>query len=145
MIDMTFEKAEASLKIGDAFGWKLRAGSIEHISTLGYDDEKDFLAYIANWKGGKWSVSLGTGIHSMKIPHWSIVGEYTGTIVYYNGYVVTYYDPNDIPSYMNPKEESDDYDWYYYDDLLHQHWDDDDCADEDYGLDDHNEDYGWWR
>ena len=144
MIDI-FEESEASLKIGDAFGWKLRAGPIEHISTLGYDDEKDFLAYIANWKGGKWSVSLGTGIHSMKIPHWSIVGDYIGKIVYYNGYAVTYYDPNDIPSYMNPKEENDDDDYAHYYDDDHLHWDDDDCADEDYGLDDHNEDYGWWR
>ena len=145
MIDMTFERAEASLKIGDAFGWKLRAGSIEHISTLGYDDEKDFFIYTANWKGSKWYKVPWTELSTMKIPHWSIVGEYTGTIVYYNGYVVTYYDPKHMPEYMKPQKKihDDDYAHYYDDD--HLHWDDDDCADEDYGLDDHNEDYGWWR
>ena len=118
---MTFEKAEASLKIGDAFGWKLRAGSIEHISTLGYDDEKDFFIYTANWKGSKWYKVPWTELSTMKIPHWSIVGEYTGTIVYYNGYVVTYYDPKHMPEYMKPQKKIHDDDWYYYDDY-YQHW-----------------------
>jgi hypothetical protein len=140
MLDI-FEEAEASLKIGESYGWN-RVNPLEHISTLGYKNEEDFLSYIANSKHRQWWKDQRTGLYSMKIPHPSIIGDYTGTNVYYNGYVTTYPDPKYIPGYMKPKEKID-YD--HHDDDDHLLWDDDDDNNEDYGHDDHNDDYGWWR
>jgi len=136
-----FEEAEASLKIGESYGWN-RVNPLEHISTLGYENEEDFLSYIANWKGSQWWTNQITGLYSMKIPHPSIIGDYTGTFVYYNGYVTTYPDPKHMPEYFQKLEKKFDYD--HHDDDDHLYWDDDD-DNEDYGLDDHNDDYGWWR
>jgi hypothetical protein len=137
-----FEEAEASLKIGESYGWN-RVSPIEHISTLGYESEEDFLSYISKQKGNEWYASFGTGLYSMKIPHWSIVGEYTGTIVYYNGYVTTYPDPKHMPLYLQKPKKKFDYD--HYDDDDHLYWDDDEHDSDDYDHDDYNDDYGWWR
>ena len=41
------------------------------------------------------------------------------------------------------KSIDNDYDHYDDDDILY--YDDDDFATEDYGHDDYNDDYGWWR
>jgi hypothetical protein len=139
MLDI-FEEAEASLKIGESYGWS-RVSPLEHISILGYESEEDFLSYIANWKGNQWWINQRTGLYSMKIPHPGIISDYTGTTVYYNGYVTTYPDPKYIPAYMKPKEK---FDYDHHDDDDDLCWDDDD-NNEDYGHDDHNDDYGWWR
>ena len=118
-------------------------GSLKKITELDYDNEEQFLEETEKSKGFKWSYyDDGRKVMHIDNPN----GGWICKFVVKDGWLATY----DYASLerrmeerksMRTKRTDDDYEHYDDDDLYYY----DDVATEDYGLEDYNDDYGWWR
>jgi len=119
-------------------------GSFKKIKEEGYVNEEQFLEETEKSKGFKWSYyDDGRKVMIVDNPN----GGWICKFVVMDGWLATY-DYFSLGLRMeerkNKKEIAiDDYYDHYDDDDLY--YDDADVATEDYGLEDYNDNYGWWR
>ena len=122
-------------------------GSFRKITDLGYDSEEQFLEETEKSKGLKWSrYDDGRKVMTIDDPN----GGWICKFVTMDGWLATYDYAEmarrcDEARNNKAKPTNSIYDLYDHFDDDHLHWDDDNPAAEDYGLEDYNEDYGWWR
>ena len=121
-------------------------GDVKKIKEEGWDSEEQFLDEFQKLKGIEWSY-YKDGRKVMILDKANGEGGWDCKFVVKDGWVATFnYALLEIQmeERKNKKEKSrrDDYEHYDDDDLYYY---DDDDGHEDYGLDDYNDDYGWWR
>ena len=115
-------------------------GTFEKIKDNGWDTEEQFLKSYSEHQEADWE-SHEDGRKVMLVKNPSKTGGWACKIVVLNGWVATYnyammeqkMNKRKIKEIHNNTDHGDD------------DWDDDEDATEDYGLEDNNEDYGWWR
>lgn len=119
-------------------------GSFKKIKEDGWDNEEQFLEETEKSKGFKWSY-YDDGRKVMHIDN--PTGGWICKFVVKDGWLATY-DYLSLELRMKERRsrklKSVDNDYDHYDDDLYYYYDND-GATEDYGHDDHNDDYGWWR
>ena len=114
-------------------------GTFEKIKDNGWETEEQFLKSYSELQETDWE-SHEDGRKVMLIKNSPEIGGWSCKIVVLDGWVATYnytmmeqkMHKRKIKEIHNNSDHGDD------------DWDDDDAT-EDYGLADHNEDYGWWR
>lgn len=115
-------------------------GTFEKIKDNGWESEEDFLKRYSDFQDAEWKTH-DDGRKSMLVKNPTKIGGWACKIVVLDGWVATYnytmmeqkMHKRKIKEIHSNSDHGDD------------NWDDDEGVTEDYGLEDYNEDYGWWR
>ena len=121
-------------------------GSFKKIAELGYDSEEQFLEETERQKKAKWSY-YDDGRKVMTIDKTNGESGWDCKFIVKDGWVATLnYGLLELQMQERKNKKANiadnNYDHYDDDDSLYY---DDDVPTEDYGHDDYNDDYGWWR